>query len=102
MDACGLSAAQAPRSQAHLVWPAPLAEWRGRLDEVLRAERIAFQAAAAMAAGLLSPAHLVGDTFPAAQGPPRVTDATTLYQAPKKSSASWHRSPGSASSTRPP
>lgn len=102
MYACGLSEDQAPRSQAHFVWPATLAEWRGRLDEALRAERLALQAAAAMAEGLVSPAHLVGDTFPAAQGPPRVTDATTLYKAQKKSSPSLPRSPGSASSTRPP
>jgi hypothetical protein len=39
---------------------------------------IAIQAAAAMEEGLVSPAHLVLDTFPCEQGRPRVTDATTL------------------------
>jgi hypothetical protein len=29
--------------------------------------------------GLVSPAHLVIDTFPSEQGSQRVTDATTLY-----------------------
>jgi hypothetical protein len=45
---------------------------------------IAIQAAAAMAEGLVSPAHLVVDTFPCEQGSQRVTDATTLYKAQKK------------------
>ena len=46
-------------------------------------ELIAIQAAAAMEAGLVSPDHLVIDTFPCAQGIQRVTDATTLYKAHK-------------------
>ena len=46
--------------------------------------RIAMQAAAAMEEGLVSPAHLVIETFPSAQGSQRVTDATTLYTAQKK------------------
>jgi hypothetical protein len=41
-----------------------------------------------MEAGLVSPAHLVVDTFPREQGSPRVNDAATLYKAPKKSSRS--------------
>jgi hypothetical protein len=47
-------------------------------------ELIALQAAAAMEEGLVSPAHLVIDTFPSEQGSQRVTDATTLYNAQKK------------------
>jgi hypothetical protein len=101
MYACGLSEFQAPRSQAHFVLPETLAEFRGRIDEALMAELIAIQAAAAMEEGLVSPAHLVVDTFPAEQGTQRVTDATTLYKAQKKSSPSLNISPGSASSTRP-
>lgn len=41
-------------------------------------ELMAIQAAAAMEEGLVSPAHLVIDTFPSEQGSQRVTDATTL------------------------
>ena len=78
MDACGLQESQAPRSQGHFVLPETLCEFRGRIDEVLMDELIAIQAAAAMEAGLVSPAHLVIDTFPCAQGSQRVTDATTL------------------------
>jgi hypothetical protein len=37
-----------------------------------------------MEEGLVSPAHLVIDTFPSEQGSQRVTDATTLYKAQKK------------------
>jgi hypothetical protein len=37
-----------------------------------------------MQEGLVSPAHLVIDTFPSEQGSQRVTDATTLYHAQKK------------------
>jgi hypothetical protein len=58
---------------------------------------IAIQAAAAMEAGLVSPAHLVVDTFPCEQGSQRVTDATTLYKAQKKSFNSLTTSPNSAS-----
>jgi hypothetical protein len=63
-----------------------LCEFRGRIDEALMDELIAIQAAAAMEAGLVSPAPLVIDTFPGEQGSQRVTDATTLYKAQKKSS----------------
>jgi hypothetical protein len=86
MDACGLREYQAPRSQGHFVLPETLCEFRGRLDEALMEERTAIQAAAAMAEGLVSPAHLVIDTFPCEPGRQRVTDATTLYKAPKKPS----------------
>ena len=78
MYACGLQAYQAYRSQGHFVLPETLCEFRGRIDEGLMDELIALQAAAAMAAGLVSPAHLVVDTFPCEQGSQRVTDATTL------------------------
>lgn len=61
-----------------------LCEFRGRRDEALMDERIAIQAAAAMEAELVSPAHLVVDTFPCEQGSQRVTDAPTLYKAQKK------------------
>ncbi|NIP13528.1 MAG: hypothetical protein GWM88_01815 [Pseudomonadales bacterium] len=84
MYACGLREYQAPRSQAHFVLPETLCEFRGRLDEALMAELVAIQAAAALDAGLVSPAHLVIDTFPCEQGSQRVTDATTLYKAQKK------------------
>lgn len=84
MYACGLREYQAPRSQAHFVLPETLCEFRGRLDEALMDDLIAIQAAAAMDAGLVSPAHLVVDTFPCEQGSQRVTDATTLYKAQKK------------------
>lgn len=98
MYACGLREFQAPRSQTHFVLPETLCEFRGRIDEALMDELIAIQAAAAMDAGLVSPAHLVIDTFPADQGSQRVTDATTLYKAQKKrsrlSSASSSSVPG--------
>ena len=84
MYACGLREYQAPRSQVHFVLPETLCEFRGRIDEALMDELIALQAAAAMEEGLVSPAHLVIDTFPCEQGSQRVTDATTLYKAQKK------------------
>jgi Transposase domain (DUF772) len=88
MYACGLREYQAGRSQAHFILPETLQEFRGRIDEALMDALIAIQAAAAMEEGLVSPAHLVIDTFPAEQGSQRVTDATTLYKAQKKSSSS--------------
>jgi hypothetical protein len=84
MYACGLQEYQTPRSQGHFVLPETLCEFRSRIDEVLMDELIAIQAAAAMESGLVSPAHLVIDTFPCEQGSQRVTDATTLYKAQKK------------------
>ena len=83
MYACGLREYQAKPSQAHFVLPETLCEFRSHIDEALIDELIAIQAAAAMAAGLVSPAHLVIDTFPCEQGSQRVTDATTLYKAQK-------------------
>jgi Transposase domain (DUF772) len=83
MYACGLRQYQADPAQTHFVLPETLGEFRGRLDKVLMDELIAIQAAAAIDAGLVSPAHLGIDTFPAEQGSQRVTDATTLYKAQK-------------------
>jgi len=97
MYACGLTAVHLDSPQEHFVWPETLAQFRSRLDEALLDELLAIQAAAAMDEGLVSPAHLLVDTFPAEQGSQRITDATTLYKAQKKSSASshtsWSRSP---------
>jgi hypothetical protein len=88
MDACGITEVQADRAQEHFVLPEGLAQFRSRLDEPLMGELLAIQAATAMEAGLVSPAHLVVETFPREQGSPRVNDAATLYKAPKKSSRS--------------
>jgi hypothetical protein len=49
-----------------------------------------------MEEGLVSPAHLIVDTFPVEQGSQRVTDANTLYKAQKKSSSSLGTLPSSA------
>jgi len=76
------------RTQAHFVLPEVLAQFRSRLDEPLMEELLALQAASAMEDGLVSPAHLVVDTFPSEQGSQRVNDAATLYKAKKKSSRS--------------
>ena len=84
MYACGLRDYQINPSQAHFVLPETLCEFRSRIDQALMDELIAIQAAAAMQEGLVSPAHLVIDTFPSEQGSQRVTDATTLYNAQKK------------------
>jgi hypothetical protein len=102
MYACGITVVQVDRSQAHFVLPQTLAQFRSRIDTALRDELVAIQAAAAMDEGLVSPAHLLVDTFPAEQGSQRVTDATTLYKAQKKSSSSWRTSPRKASRTRRP
>jgi transposase len=86
MYACGITAVQVDRTQDHFVLPEVLAQFRRRLDEPLMAELLAIQAATAMEDGLVSPAHLVVDTFPSEQGSQRVNDAATLYKAQKKSS----------------
>jgi hypothetical protein len=72
--------------------PETLAQFRQRIDEDLMDELVAIQAAAAIEGGLVSPAHLLMDTFPAEQGSQRVTDATTLYKAQKNSSTSSNAS----------
>lgn len=86
MYACGIEDVQLDSPRVHFVLPETLAQFRGRLDEALIDELLAIQAAAAMDEGLVSPAHLLVDTFPAEQGSQRVTDATTLYRAKKKPS----------------
>lgn len=83
--ACGIDQVQAHREKAHFVLPEVLAQFRGRLDEVVMAHLLQIQATDAMEKGLVSPAHLVVDTFVSEQGSQRVTDATTLYKAKKKS-----------------
>jgi hypothetical protein len=88
MYACGIREVQVDRAQEHFVLPEVLAQFRSRLDEPLMAEWLAIQAASAMEDGLVSPAHLVVDTFPSEQGSQRVNDAATLYKAQKKSSSS--------------
>ena len=97
MYACGLTEVHLDSPQEHFVLPETLAQFRTRLGEALMDEWLAIQAAAAMDEGLVSPAHLLVDTFPAEQGSQRVTDATTLYKAQKKSSTSlstsWSTSP---------
>jgi hypothetical protein len=92
MYAWGITAVRVDRSQVHFVLPQTLAQFRSRIDAALMDELVAIQAAAAMEEGLISPAHLLVDTFPAEQGSQRVTDATTLYKAQKKSSNSSHAS----------
>ena len=88
MYACGIKQVKADRSRAHFVLAESLCQFRGRLDETLMAQLVAIQASEAMAEGLISPEHLMVDTFPSEQGSQRVTDATTLYKAKKKSSKS--------------
>jgi hypothetical protein len=88
MSACGITQVQVNQSQDHFVRPELLTQFRNRLDEALLHELLALQAAAAMEHGVVSPAHLVVDTFPSEQGSQRVNDAATLYKAKKKSSRS--------------
>ena len=91
MYACGIAQVQVNRAQAHLVLPELLTQFRSRLEEALLQELRAIQAAAAIAEGAVSPAHLVVDTFPSEQGSQRVNDAATLYKAKKKCSSSSRR-----------
>ena len=93
MYACGIKEVQVDGSQDHFVLPEVLCRFRGRIDEALMDEFVAIQSAVAIEAGLVSPNHLVVDTFPSEQGAQRVTDATTLYKAKKKSLKSPNRSP---------
>lgn len=88
MYACGIAQVQVNRTQEHFVLPELLTQFRSRLDEPLLNELLALQAAAAIEQGVVSPAHLVVDTFPSEQGSQRVNDAATLYKAKKKSSRS--------------
>ena len=91
MYACGIREVQVERAQEHFVLPELLTQFRSRLDEPLLAELLALQAAAAIEQGVVSPAHVVVDTFPSEQGSQRVNDAATLYKAKKKSSRSLRR-----------
>jgi len=91
MYACGITRVQVNRAQEHFVLPELLTQFRNRLDEALLNELLALQAAAALDQGVVSPAHLVVDTFPSEQGSQRVNDAATLYKAKKKSSRSLRR-----------
>ena len=92
MYACGIAQVQVNRAQDHFVLPELLTQFRSRLDEALLNELLALQAAAAIEQGVVSPAHLVVDTFPSEQGSKRVNDAATLYKAKKKSSRSSRKS----------
>jgi hypothetical protein len=96
MYACGIREVQVDSAQAHFVLPEVLAQFRSRLDAPLMEELLAIQAAMAIEDGLVSPAHLVVDTFPSEQGSQRVNDAATLDKAPKKSSRASRPSPRSA------
>jgi hypothetical protein len=100
LDACGIEHVQLDSPQAHFVLPDTLAQFRSRLDEALIDALLAIQAAAATDEGLVSPAHRLVDTFPAAQGRQRVTNATTLYKAQKKSASASRLSPHKASRKR--
>jgi hypothetical protein len=96
VSACGIREVQVDGSQEHFVLPEVLAQFRSRLDAPLMEELLAIQAATAMEDGVVSPAHLVVDTFPSEQGSQRVNDAATLYKAQQKSSRSLWPSPRSA------
>ena len=91
MYACGIRQVQVNQAQDHFVLPEVLTQFRSRLDEALLNELLALQSAAAIEEGVVSPAHLVVDTFPSEQGSQRVNDAATLYKAKKKSSRSSRR-----------
>ena len=91
MYACGIRQVQVNQAQDHFVLPEVLTQFRSRLDEALLNELLALQSAAAIEEGVVSPAHLVVDTFPSEQGSQRVTEAATLYKAKKKSSRSLRR-----------
>jgi len=90
MYACGLRAIQADRSQAHFVCrdPGPV---RHRIDTELMDELVASKRLSPWKKARQS-GHLLVDTFPSEQGSQRVTDATTLYKAQKKSYDSSSRS----------
>jgi hypothetical protein len=91
MYACGITQVQVNQAQDHFVLPELLTQFRSRLEEPLLNELLALQAAAVIEQGVVSPAHLVVDTFPSEQGSQRVNDAATLYKAKKKSSRSLRR-----------
>ena len=77
---------QGNRPPAHCGRPERLTEFRTRLHDALLQERLALQAATAIEPGVVSPAQLGGDPCPSEQGSHRVTEATTVDTAKKKSS----------------
>ncbi len=83
--ACGIEDVQADSGQSHFVLSEILAQFRCRFSEELMPRLLQIQTTAAMEADLISPSHLVVDTFASEQGSQRVTDAMTLYKAKKKS-----------------
>jgi hypothetical protein len=85
MYACGIEEVRVNGSQGHFVLPEILSQFRSRLDKDLMDELLRIQGTVAIEEGLVSPSHLVVDTFASEQGSQRVTDATTLYKAKKKS-----------------
>ena len=91
MSAGGMADVPVDRFQGPVVLPEILAQFRRRIDEAVMHELLTIQAAAAMEAGLVSPAPLVVDPFPSAQGSQRGNAAATLYKAPKKFSTSSRR-----------
>ena len=68
MYACGIREVRVECSQKHFVLPEVLAQFRSRIDAALMDELLALQAAAAIEQGVVSPAHLMVDTFPSEQG----------------------------------
>lgn len=96
MYVCGIEQVQADSGKSHFVLPESLAQFRSRLDEAVMAELLQIQAAHAIDQGLVSPEHLAVDTFVSEQGSQRVTDATTLYKAKKKSFRSSKASPNAS------
>jgi hypothetical protein len=98
MYACGIREVQVNRAQEQFVLPELLTQFRSRLDETVLAALLALHAAAAIEQGVVSPAHVVVDTFPSEQGSQRVNDAATLYKAKKKSSRCSPPSPHTARS----
>ena len=102
MSACGLRESQGKPAHAHCVLPETLCACRRRLDAARMEACIAMPAAAAMAAGLVSPAPLVIATVPRAPGRHRVTEATTRYHAQKQRVRSSTTSPNSAAAGAPP
>jgi hypothetical protein len=101
MEACGRREVKADHAQAPVVLPATLAQFRRRLDQDLLDDLVAIQAAAALEQGLVSPAHLLVDPFPAEPSSQRVPDATTLDKAQKKACNASSGSPGRARSPPP-
>ena len=61
---CDIRNVQTDGCQSHFVLPETLTQFRRRIDQDLMDKLVAIQAAAAMEAGLVSPAHLLVDTFP--------------------------------------